>query len=451
MAADLVITGGTVVDGTGAPPRPDTSVLVRGDEIHMMGNGVLSIGPSASEAVPATELPGVTHIDATGCTVMPGLIDAHCHVTFGEPQSNDELFFHRDQGYAALLAAWNVQKLLRAGVTGFLDADVLWDLGVALRDGIDAGIVEGPRMATGGSALLTSVGGTAGQLFPDKGRLGYAAIVGNKDELVAEIRRQVKVGVDWIKIHSTGLVPRQSGEILVWTDDELRTACDTAHSLGVPVVAHARSAPATAACARNGVDLILHSSFMDEPMVEAVVEAGAALCPTWTFLANLVDYGHKVGASARLVDLFRHEIEATAAGVRLAYDAGVTVLAGSESGFSLTPYGHWHARELELLVRYLGLSPLEAITCATRNGALALRMEGRVGTVEPGRLADLLVVDGDPTTDVRILQDRSRLKAVISRGRPVDLTRPWPERTVWPKEKVGMYSAQPLTYELINP
>ncbi|HVW31058.1 MAG TPA: amidohydrolase family protein, partial [Acidimicrobiia bacterium] len=395
--------------------------------------------------------PAVERLDATGCVVMPGLIDAHCHVTFGEPQSNDELFFHRDQGYAALLAGWNVQKLLRAGVTGFLDADVLWDLGVALRDGLDAGLVEGPRMATGGSALLTSVGGTAGQLFPDRGRLGYAAIVGNKDELVAEIRRQVKAGVDWIKIHSTGLVPRQSGEILVWTDEELRLACDTAHSLGVPVVAHARSAVSTSACARSGVDLILHSSFIDEAAVEAVVGSRAALCPTWTFLANLVDYGHKVGASPRLVDLFRAEIEATARGVRLAYDAGVKVLCGSESGFSLTPYGHWHARELELLVRHLGLSPLEAITCATANGALALRMEGRIGTLEPGRRADVLVVDGDPTADVRVLADRRNLRAVIARGRPVDLDRPWPERTVWPKEKVGMYSQQLLTYDLVNP
>ena len=442
MAA-ILIAGGVVVDGTGAAPAPG-SVLLEGDRIT-------AVGAEADARAADPGLDGVVTLDATGGTVLPGLIDAHCHVTFGEPQSNDELFFHRDQGYAALLAGFNVQKLLRAGVTGFLDADVLWDLGVALRDGLDAGIVEGPRMACGGSALLTSVGGTAGQLFPDRGRMGYACIVHDKAELVAEIRRQVKVGVDWIKIHSTGLVPRQSGEILVWTDEELRLACDTAHSLGVPVAAHARSAASTAACARAGVDLILHASFIDDPALEAVVESGAALCPTWTFLANLVDYGHKVGASPRLVDLFRNEIEATALGVRRAYDAGVKLLCGSESGFSLTPYGHWHARELELFVRYLGLSPLEAITCATANGAVALRLVGQIGTVEPGRLADVIVVDGDPLADIRLLGDRSRLRHVVSRGRPVDLTRPWPERTVWPKEKVGMYSTQILTYDLVNP
>src|SRR3954449_6627734 len=127
MAADLLITGGTLVDGTGAGPQPGVAVLISGDEI-------VAVGPAAEESSAGR---AVDRLDAGGAHVMPGLIDAHCHVTFGEPQSNDELFFHRDQGYAALLAAWNVQKLLRAGVTGFLDADVLWDLGVALRDGID--------------------------------------------------------------------------------------------------------------------------------------------------------------------------------------------------------------------------------------------------------------------------------------------------------------------------
>src|ERR1043165_4117852 len=134
--AAILITGGALVDGTGAPAVA-ASVLLEGDRIT-------AVGAEADARAAGSQTDGLVTLDATGATVMPGLIDAHCHVTFGEPQSNDELFFHRDQGYAALLAGFNVQKLLRAGVTGFLDADVLWDLGVALRDGIDAGLVEGP-------------------------------------------------------------------------------------------------------------------------------------------------------------------------------------------------------------------------------------------------------------------------------------------------------------------
>jgi imidazolonepropionase-like amidohydrolase len=133
--------------------------------------------------------------------------------------------------------------------------------------------------------------------------------------------------------------------------------------------------------------------------------------------------------------------------MRAAYDAGVPLLCGSESGFALTPYGHWHAREMEVFVQELGLSPLEAITCATRNGARAVRLEGRLGVVAEGYLADVLVVDGDPSADVRILQDRSRLRAVISRGRAVDLAAPWPQRGRVPGEKVGNWAAEILTYE----
>lgn len=442
MATDLLIAGGTLVDGTGAAPRPGASVLLSGDEVVAVG----------AEADRRAAEPGraVERLDATGGTVMPGLIDAHCHVTFGEPASNDELFFHRDHATSALLAAFNVQKLLRAGVTSFLDADCVWNVGPALRDAIDAGMVEGPRMACGANALMTAVGGTAGRLIPDEGTVGYAQVVRNHDEMVEVTRRQVKHGADWVKIHVTGLIPRRQGEISVWKPEELKVVCDTAHELQTPVVGHCRNSESTRDAARAGVDLIYHASFLDAEALEAVVESGAALCPTFTFLANLCEYGAAVGSAPHMVDIFRDEIEATAKMVREAHDAGVKLLCGSESGFSLTPYGHWHAREAELFVRHLGLSPLEAITCATANGAIALRMPERVGTLEPGRLADVLVVDGDPSADIRILGDRSRFRAVISRGRPVDLDRPWPQRRPLAGEKVGNWSAQPLTWELVN-
>jgi imidazolonepropionase-like amidohydrolase len=387
----------------------------------------------------------------SGHTVLPGLIDAHCHITFGEPASNDELFFHRHRSTAMLLAAFNVPKLLRAGVTGFLDADCIFDLGPALRDGIEAGLVEGPRMSSGLNALLTSAGGTAGRLIPDSGTIGYAHVMGDRDEIVRTTRQQVKYGADWIKVHVTGSLPNRSGELTVWSADELRAVTDTAHALDTTVVAHCRSATSTRLAAESGVDLILHASFLDERAVEAVVEAGAAVAPTFTFLANLVDHGAAVGALSTQVDLFRGEIEATAAMLRTAHDAGVPILCGSESGFSLTPYGHWHAREVELLVDVLGLDPLEAISCATRNGALALRRPlDSIGVVAAGAAADVIVVDGDPAADVSVLGDRRRLRHVFSRGRPVDLDRPWPERGPLPMERVGTWSERLLTWDLVN-
>lgn len=435
----VLLSGGTVIDGTGAAPRPHTDVLIDGDRI-------VAVGPSAIATADTVT------IDVGGHTVMPGLIDSHCHMTFGEPSSNDELFFHRDPATTMLVAAFNVPKLLRAGVTGFLDPDGISNLGPALRDGIEAGIVEGPRMAAGMNALLTAAGGTAGRLIPDEGIAGYAHVMRDRDEMVRTTRQQVKYGADWIKILVTGSLPNRAGELTAWSLDELRAVTDTAHALETPTVAHCRNAESTRLAAEAGVDLIFHASFLDEPALDAVVESGAAIAPTFTFLANLADHGAKVGAMTTQVDLFRGEIAATAIMLRRAHDAGVRLLCGSESGFSLTPYGHWHARELEIFVDALGLTPLEAITCATRNGALALRRpEGSIGVVATGAAADLLVVDGDPSVDVTILGDRSRLRHVFSRGRAVDLDRPWPERATLPGEKVGRWSERQLTWEIAHP
>ncbi len=199
-----------MVDGTGGPPRPDTDVLIDGDRIAAVGIGAADDAP-----------PGTTTLDASGHTVMPGLIDAHCHVTFGEPASNDELFWHRPTGTSMLLAAFNVPKLLRAGVTGFLDADCIADLGPALRDGIEAGLVEGPRMSSGLNALLTAAGGTAGRLIPDHGTVGYAQVVRDRDEIVRTTRQQVKYGADWIKVHLTDLDAERAAEFARRHNDEL--------------------------------------------------------------------------------------------------------------------------------------------------------------------------------------------------------------------------------------
>lgn len=437
----VLITGGSVISGRGDAPQAATDVFISGDVIVAVGDQARELARVAG--------PGVEAVDATGLTVMPGLIDAHCHISFGEPASNDELFFHRDQSTAAMLAAFNVRKLLLAGVTGFLDADCLWNIGPALRDSIEAGIVPGPRMTSGMNALLTTAGGTAGRLIPDTGTAAYAHVMGNRDEMVRTTRQQIKYGADWVKIHVTGSLPNRQGELTMWSLDELRAVTDTAHALDTPAIAHCRSAHATRLAAEAGVDMILHASFIDEPALAAVVEAGCAIVPTFTFLANLADHGAKVGALSTQVDLFRGEIDATATMLRTAHDAGVPILSGSESGFALTPYGHWHAREMEVLVSAMGLTPLQAIRCATFNGAQALRREpGTIGVVEVGAAADLLVVQGDPSRDVTVLGDRSNLRHVFSRGRAVDLAGPWPERDPLPGEKVGQWAADLLTWEL---
>ena len=440
MSESLLITGGSLIDGTGAVPRSDEAVLLRSGTITALGQA----------AVDDAEVNGVDErIDATGKTVMPGLIDAHTHLSFGEPTGNDELFFHRTEAYSSMLSAYNARKVLRAGVTSVFDADCLWNIAVEMRDAIEAGIVEGPRMRAGGQALMTSLGGTAGRLIRDEGTTGYATVVHNTDGMVKEIRRQIKYGVDWIKIMVTGLIPSMKGpEVKVWSFDEMNTVCETAHELNTKVVAHCRNAVSTREAARAGVDLIYHSSYMDDAALEAVVEAGTALCPTFTLLGNLADYGAKIGSAPELLEVFRAELATTAAMLTKAHAAGVKILTGSETGFAVTPVGEWHARELEMLVEYVGMSPLESITCATANGAFAMRMEGEIGTLEVGRLADVLIIDGNPLADIRILQDKTKISEVISRGRRVDLLTPIPERKVTASEQVRFLASCPLTRSL---
>ncbi len=433
----IAITGGTVVDGTGSAPRPGEAVLIRGDRI-------VALGAEAIADIAANGVDGT--VDATGRTVMPGLIDAHTHLSFGEPTGNDELFHHRTEAYSSMLSAYNARKVLRAGVTSVLDADCLWNIGVELRDAIDTGIVEGPRMRVGGQALMTMLGGTAGRMIADEGTTAYATVVRGRDMMVNEVRRQIKYGVDWIKIMVSGLIPSMKGpEVKVWHLDELRIVCDTAHELNTKVVAHCRNSASTRDAAIAGVDLIYHGSYMDDEALEAVLESGSALCPTFTLLGNLADYGAKVGSAPELLEVFRAEIAVTATQMAKAHAAGVPFLIGSETGFAVTPVGEWHARELEMFVEYMGMTPMEAIVAATRNGAFAMRMEGQVGTLEVGRLADVIVVDGDPLADVKVLQERERIVEVIKGGTRIDITTPIPERKMRATDQVRFLASCPLT------
>lgn len=441
-ATRLLIENGRIIDGLGGEPF-EGAVLVTGDRIEAVHRE-----RSSSETAEST-----ARIDALGMTVMPGLIDSHCHISFDEPNSNDELFFHRREGLSAIIAARNVQKLFRAGVTGFLDADSLYEIGIDLRDAIEAGIIHGPRMSTGGNALLTSVGGTAGRLLPDEGLRGYGRIVRDKDEIVAEVRRQIKRGVDWIKVHVTGIAPRQKtdGELQVWSHDELLLVTETAHELGTPVVGHCRGASSIRDAARVGFDMILHATYMDDEALEAVVEARTPIVPTFTFQANLADFGEQIGASPDLQDLFKREIEDSAVMLRRAYDAGVPLLCGTESGFSLTPYGEWHYRELEVFVRDLGLTPLEAIRATTSANACALRLDGETGAIEQGRLADIIVVDGDPSKDVTVLGDISLIKHVFIGGKSMPLEPLTPVRSDPPGWRVSHYGDRILNYDFVHP
>ena len=438
-----LIKSGLVIDGTGAEPF-QADVLVQDKQIVAVGTDAASHASADAS---------ITEIDASGCRVLPGMIDSHCHISFDHPNSNDELFFHRRYGLAALVAGVNAQKVLRAGFTSFFDADCVFDVGVDLRDAIEGGVIEGPRMTTGGNVLINCVGGTAARLLPDEGTRGYARIVHTPDDIVKEIHKQIKMGVDWIKVHVSGMPIRPTkdgGEISTWTLDELKLVCDTAHQFGIPVVGHCRNATSTRDAALAGFDMILHATYMDDEALQVVIDRKVPLVPTFTFQANLADFGAAIGSDANLREVFRAEITESVGTLRAAFDAGVPLLTGSESGFSLTPYGDWHYRELQVFVEDLGMTPLQAINSATEQGARALKLEGELGCIKPGHLADILIFDGEPESVITQLGEQHRFKTIMKEGRVVDTSTPLPRDWQLPGWRVSEYSERVLTRELVE-
>lgn len=414
--ADLVIENGRIIDGTGSPAF-EGSVLIRDGLIK-------AVGVAAEKE--ASNQPDLKRIDATGQTVMPGLIDAHCHLAFDDAGSNAEIFHQRRNALSALVAGYNARKLLRAGVTGILDPDSTFENMIDLRDAIEANIVEGPRMSCGAYALITGVGGTAGRLIQDEGTTGYYMAVNSRDEIVREVRRQVKYGADWIKVHVTGIIPRQShkGEMCVWTLEELQLICDTAHELETPVMGHCRGAEATRRAAVAGFDLIFHATAMDDTALKEIVDRKIPVAPALTFQANMVDFGHKLGTADYLMKLFERELTDSIETMTLAHKEGVPLLTGSEAGFSMVPYGDWHYREMEVFMKYFGLSALEAIQCATQKGAFALRMDGETGVIAPGYQADIICVKGKVEDNIASLGDPDNITTVMIAGVEKDLSPP---------------------------
>ena len=347
-ATRTLLTGGLVIDGTGAAPAA-ADVLLEVDRI-------VAVGPGAAEQAGPD---AVVH-DVTGADRDAG--PHRCPLPHHLRRAGLERRAVLPPAAVDVGAAGGLQRAASscaAGSPASSTPTASTTSGPALRDAIEAGLVEGPRMRAGMNALLTSAGGTAGRLIPDDGSLGYAHVVGDRDEMVRVTREQIKHGADWIKIHVTGLAARARPAS---ARCGATTSCGPSSTPPTPSTRRswptAARAGSTTQAAGPGVDLILHASFMDEEALEAVVDVGRRAVPHLHVprqpvrprppRGRGVDPGRPVPGRDR-----GHRRD----GAPRATTPACTVLCGSESGFSLTPYGHWHARELELLVKELGLDP----------------------------------------------------------------------------------------------
>jgi imidazolonepropionase-like amidohydrolase len=252
-------------------------------------------------------------------------------------------------------------------------------------------------------------------------------------EAVEEIRRQVKDGVDCIKIALDGIQCRENGELVAaFTQDETEIMVRETHRLGKKAIAHARGREATLYAARTGVDLIFHANHLDGECIEAMLQTGSVVCPTLTHPRNTIDFTqpHDPAGQRGRPESTRREYDIGCANWKKARTAGVPMLTGTDTGFAVTPYGEWNARELELFVDDLGFTPAAALRAATEVNAKFMTERDRIGVLESGRAADFIALDFSPLTDIRLLQDRSRIRAVHIAGKLIDI----PDRSYDPRQ-----------------
>src|SRR5580658_6156662 len=387
-----VIRNGTLIDGTGKPARRNEAIVIEDNRIKSVG----ALPPD----VTLEDRRNVQVIDAAGQWIMPGLIDAHCHMSYGYPLIKGE---GKSKGttrpeFSTLKSARSAQKVLRSGVTGISVPGGTWFTDVGVRDAIKLGLMEGPRMFVAGRMIVTygcieddepSWEGT-----PDH---SIGKLCNTGDEMVTEVRRQSKHGVNFIKMADS-----RSGESQMLAKDEIAAVVGEAHRRNLRVGIHSRGAGSTRAAAEAGVDWIIHADLATDRDLDAVAKAGMPIIPTATFLAMVVELGTKVGAEQVQLD--------------------INLLVGTDTGNNtFMRYGEVHAKEIEIFVKYGGFSPLEAISAATRDNAYALGLERQVGEVEAGRLADIIVLDSDPLADITVLQGGKHLTHIIKDGKIVDL------------------------------
>ena len=426
----LVISNGTLIDGTGNSPRRNEAIVIQGNRIKSTGR--------LPEDVRLEDRDNVEIINANGQWIIPGLIDAHTHLSYGNPKIPGEA---RGRGtirpeFNTLRAAWNAQKVLRAGVTSISVPGGTWFTDVAVRDAIKLGLIEGPRVYCAGRMIVTY--GSIEDEEPSwvgTPEHSIGVLANNAADMVTEVRRQCKHGVDFIK-----LADSRSGETQTIAKEEMAAVVGEAHRRNVRVAIHSRGSASTRAAAEAGVDWIMHTDLATEADLDAVAKAGVRIVPTATFVERVLEFGREVGQDQIQIsiDRMQRNMDGLVHVLQRARALGIKVMCGTDSGnYSWMPYGKMHAKEAEILVRYGGYTPMEAIKACTRDNAFAVGLENDVGVLETGKLADVIILKQNPLADIRVLQDHSNLSTVIKDGKKVNLADPASEDVLTFQEAVA--------------
>ncbi|UAK24950.1 metal-dependent hydrolase family protein [Sphingomonas nostoxanthinifaciens] len=396
MARDVVVHAGRLIDGTGAAPRSQVSILIHDDRVTAVQPGFVT--PAGAEVV-----------DLSQATVLPGLIDAHVHIlqTFhpGDPIRNavtrtsyDELIDGVNDARATLLA----------GFTAARDVGDDTEATVALRKGIDAGAIPGPRLWLAGMPLSPTGGHGDGAngLDPELEHPAWTEnIVDSPEAARRAVRKWRREGADLIKILPSGGVMSigDDPKLQLMADDEIKAVVDTAHALGMKVAAHAHGKLAIDHAIVLGVDSIEHGSFADAESYKLFKAHGTYLVPTMLVGEKVYERAktHPEQLNPSTVEKALSVVPVMQRNLHDAHAAGVKIAFGTDV-FGIAQHGE-NAKEFALMVA-AGLSPMEAIMAATHNAADLIGASADIGSVQPGRYADLIAVAGDPLKDVRALE-----------------------------------------------
>ncbi len=401
-AHDTVLTNARVFTAK------DESVIDAG-AVWVSGNLIRYAGTqSQMPAAPA----GCERIDAKGKFVMPGMTETHAHLSFAD--ASPFAIGATPVEEATITAVNNASLMLASGFTSAISFGSTYKIDVALRDAINAGRIAGPRLLAAGRDL----GATASNVDAPG---GLSQIEDGPWRLRKAVREQRKLRVDVVKIFIDGeaINPINPPGELSFCDEEVAAVVDEAHRRKLRVACHARSAAAVKQAVRAGVDYIGHANYLDDEAVALLAQhrdrvfVGPAIAWEIQYLAQCESLG--ISKATVRKQGYEAEIDATITSVAKLRSAGVRLVVGGDYGISIAPHGTY-AKDLQYFVELFGMSSAEALICATRNGGAAFAPRGGLGTLAEGSLADLLLVDGDPITDIRVLQDHGKL-TVMKDGR----------------------------------
>jgi imidazolonepropionase-like amidohydrolase len=394
MTDTTVIDCGALVDGRADDPIRDARIVVEDSRVAAVGD---------RESVPG--LDDADHVSYPDATVIPGLIDAHLHLTGGRSM-NPMDWVTASTELGAARATADLRDLVAAGFTSV--RDVGSETGVALRDAVAGGDIPGPRVYTSGRSISQTAGhGDAHMLPYDWAQdAGLSVLADGPAECRKEARKRIREGVDCLKIMTTGgvLSEKDAPDQSQFTDDEIAAMVEEAHRVNIPVASHAQGAPGIKAALRNGVDTIEHGFHMDDECIDLFRDTDATFVPTLAIMHRIVTRGDDHGVPEWGLRKAREASDAHYDAVERAYDAGIPIALGTDFiGPDLVPHGE-NALEAELLVEEVGLSEMDAIKAGTSVAARTVP-DDDVGSVEDGNRADLVVLDSDPLSDISALRD----------------------------------------------